>query len=101
MKITGDGSTLAAGALEQPLHRLQLAWTDRAGLGIAVLPAFPQTCVPDLQLLSASIAALETPLWLITHPELKNTTRALVLMRALGPALANFIGTPQEALRCP
>lgn len=68
----------------------------RAGLGIAVLPAFLESCVPDLQPLCAPIAALETPLWLVTHPELKNTTRVQVLMRAFGPALANFVQGAQE-----
>ncbi len=67
----------------------------RAGLGIAVLPAFLESCVPDLLALSAPIAALDTPLWLITHPELKNTARVQVLMRALGPALANFVEAAQ------
>jgi len=67
----------------------------RAGLGIAALPAFLEGCVPDLQPLSARIAELETPLWLITHPELKSTARVQVLMRALGPALANFVREAQ------
>jgi len=63
----------------------------RAGLGIALLPAFIEAAVPDLQPLTASIEELETPLWLITHPELKNTARIQVLMRAFGPALANAV----------
>lgn len=71
----------------------------RAGLGIAVLPAFLEGCVPDLQPLCAPIGALETPLWLITHPELKNTTRVQVMMRAFGPALANFVQSAQSDSR--
>jgi len=35
--------------------------------------------------LSLPIAALQTPLWLITHPELKDATRVKVLLRAFGP----------------
>lgn len=68
----------------------------RAGLGIALLPAFVETCVPELQPLTASIAELRTPLWLITHPELKNTTRIKVLMRAFAPALANAVQAAQN-----
>jgi len=66
-----------------------------AGLGIALLPAFLERSVPDLQPLTAPIDELETPLWLITHPELKNTTRIQVLMRAFGPALANAVRDAQ------
>lgn len=66
-----------------------------AGLGIAVLPSFLEARVPDLQPLSGPIVALQTPMWLITHPELKNTTRVQVLMRALGPALAHFVQAAQ------
>jgi len=61
----------------------------RAGLGIALLPMFVEKSLPDVQPLSAAIAAAETPLWLITHPELKSTMRVQVLMRAFGPALAH------------
>lgn len=73
----------------------------RAGLGIAVLPVFLESCSPDLQPLSEPIAALQTPLWLITHPELKNTMRVRVLMRALGPALANFVQSAQDESQNP
>jgi DNA-binding transcriptional LysR family regulator len=68
----------------------------RAGLGIAVLPVFAESHIPDLRPLTAPIAALRTPLWLITHPELKDTTRIKVLMRAFGPALANAVEAAQD-----
>jgi DNA-binding transcriptional LysR family regulator len=61
----------------------------RAGLGIALLPMFVERSLPDLQPLCAAIPVAETPLWLITHPELKSTMRVQVLMRAFGPALAH------------
>lgn len=61
----------------------------RAGIGIALLPAFVESSIPDLQPLTDSIEELETPLWLVTHPELKDAARIQVLMRAFGPALAN------------
>ena len=46
------------------------------------------------------IAALQTPLWLITHPELKDATRVKVLLRAFGPALANAVNAAQAGLVC-
>ncbi len=67
----------------------------RSGLGIALLPAFVEAHVDDLRPLSAPIAALQTPLWLITHPELKEAMRVKVLLRAFGPALANAVNAAQ------
>ncbi len=68
----------------------------QAGLGIAALPAFLESLLPDLQALSEPIPELQTPLWLITHPELKNTMRIKVLMRAIGPAMAHAIQAAQD-----
>jgi len=61
----------------------------RAGIGVALLPTFVESSITDLQPLTASIPELVTPLWLVTHPELKDAARIQVLMRAFGPALAN------------
>lgn len=63
----------------------------RAGLGVALLPAFLEHQLPELQALTPSIPELETPLWLVTHPEIRNAMRIQVLMRAFGPALANAV----------
>ena len=68
----------------------------RAGLGIALLPAFLEGSVRDLQPLTEPIAALEMPLWLITHPELRNTARIQVLMHAFAPALENAVRAAQS-----
>ena len=69
----------------------------QSGLGIAVLPAFVEAHIDGLKPLTPPIDALQTPLWLITHPELKETTRIKVLLRAFGPALANAVNAAQEA----
>ena len=74
-------------------HALRMV---QAGLGIAVLPAFLEESVPQLLPLTGPIEALETPLWLLTHPELKNTMRIKVLLRAFGPALAHAVQAAQE-----
>ena len=74
-------------------HALRMV---QAGLGIAVLPAFLEEAVPQLMPLTEPIDALETPLWLLTHPELKNTMRIKVLLRAFGPALAHAVQAAQE-----
>ena len=69
----------------------------QAGLGIALLPAFLEEELDHLQPLTEAIAELETPLWLLTHPELKNTMRIKVLLRAFGPALAHAVQAAQTS----
>ena len=63
----------------------------RAGLGMCLLPTFLERTCPELQPLSKPIKALRTPMWLLTHQELRQTMRIKVLMQAFGPALANAI----------
>lgn len=63
----------------------------RAGLGIALLPSFLEGSRDDLQPLTEPIAELRTPLWLVTHQELRQAMRIKVLMQAFGPALAHAI----------
>lgn len=63
----------------------------RAGLGVALLPTFVARSCPDIAPLSAEIRALRTPLWLITHKDLRDTMRIKVLMQAIGPALAHAL----------
>jgi DNA-binding transcriptional LysR family regulator len=67
----------------------------RAGLGIALLPDFLQHTCPELQPLTEPIAGLRTPLWLITHKELRDAMRIKVVMQALGPAVTQALrGSP-------
>ncbi len=68
----------------------------RAGLGIALLPAFLEASVPELLPLTPPVAELQTPIWLVTHPELKNTARVRVMMQAFGPALTARIDAAQQ-----
>jgi DNA-binding transcriptional LysR family regulator len=68
----------------------------RAGLGIALLPSFVEHQLPELQALTTPIKEMRTPLWLITHPELKNTMRIKVMLRAFGPALAHLLQTTKS-----
>lgn len=63
----------------------------RAGLGIALLPTFLEATCPELQPLCEPIAELDTPLWVLTHRELRDTMRIKVLMQAIGPALAGVL----------
>lgn len=75
-------------------HALKMV---QVGLGIALLPAFLEPEWPQLMPLTGVIKELSTPLWLLTHPELKNTMRIKVLMRAFGPALAHVVQSAHKA----
>jgi len=59
----------------------------RTGLGIGVLPSFAGAAEPELMPISAPIADLETPLWILTHPDLRRTARIQAFMQLVGDAL--------------
>jgi DNA-binding transcriptional LysR family regulator len=65
-----------------------LASMMRTGLGVGVLPTFVERGEEDLIALSDPIDDLATPLWLLTHPDLRRTTRIQTFMREVGDAVA-------------
>nr|WP_272938369.1 substrate-binding domain-containing protein [Noviherbaspirillum denitrificans] len=63
----------------------------RAGLGVALLPEFMAYGMNDLVALSAPIDELESPLWILTHPDLRNTARVRAFTQVVGAALENLL----------
>jgi DNA-binding transcriptional LysR family regulator len=63
----------------------------RAGMGITVLPEFVAKDVPGLLALSAPIAELQTPLWILTHVDLRNTARVRAFMQTVGNSLVEML----------
>ncbi|AZP12616.1 LysR family transcriptional regulator [Undibacterium parvum] len=59
----------------------------RAGLGLTILPEFVALDTPGLVALSAPIEALQTPLWILTHADLRNTARVRAFMQTVGNGL--------------
>jgi DNA-binding transcriptional LysR family regulator len=59
----------------------------RTGLGIGLLPTFVETQEPSLRAVSAVIPELDTPLWLLTHADLRHTARVQAFMRDVGQRL--------------
>jgi DNA-binding transcriptional LysR family regulator len=57
-----------------------LAEVAAGGVGIALLPCFVGTAVPGLVQLSPALPELEGELWLLTHPDLRNTARVRTFM---------------------
>jgi DNA-binding transcriptional LysR family regulator len=54
---------------------LGLAEAVAGGVGLALLPCFIGQAVPGLAQLTAPLPELEGELWLLTHPDLRNTAR--------------------------
>lgn len=63
----------------------------REGLGVALLPEFMADGMNDLVALSAPIEELQSPLWILTHPDLRNTARVRAFMQVVGTALDNLL----------
>jgi DNA-binding transcriptional LysR family regulator len=60
----------------------------RAGLGLAPLPCFVGDPVPELARTRATIAELATPLWLLTHPDLRRVARIRAFVDFAAEAIA-------------
>src|SRR5262249_54055133 len=54
---------------------LGLAQAAAAGVGLVLLPCFAASAIPGLARLTPPMPELEGELWLITHPDLRNTAR--------------------------
>jgi len=65
-----------------------LASMLRTGLGVGVLPTFAEADEPDLIPVSAHIDDLETPVWILCHPDLRRTARIVTFMRDVGDRVA-------------
>jgi DNA-binding transcriptional LysR family regulator len=61
----------------------------RTGLGVGMLPTFVEASEPELMPISATIDELSTPLWVLTHPDLRRTARIQAFMQQVGDALAS------------
>jgi len=60
----------------------------RTGIGVGVLPTFMEARHPELVPVSEPIAELAQPVWLLTHPDLRQTARVRAFMQFVGDALA-------------
>lgn len=60
----------------------------RTGIGVGLLPTFMEATNPDLVPVSDPIPELAAPIWMLTHPDLRQTARVRAFMRHVGDALA-------------
>ncbi|MFC3551876.1 LysR family transcriptional regulator [Lysobacter cavernae] len=74
-------------APERIVHRgdslLALLQAAKAGLGVTALPCYLGDCEPALQRIGAALPEATVPLWLITHPDLRQVRRIGVLAEFL------------------
>jgi DNA-binding transcriptional LysR family regulator len=73
---------------------LGLAEVAAGGVGIVVLPCFIGAAIPGLAQLTPPLPELEGELWLLTHPDLRNTAR----VRAFLDFCAAEIGKRREVI---
>ena len=62
------------------------------GIGVGVLPTFMETKHPELMAVSDPIPEMAAPVWMLTHPDLRQTARVSAFMRDVGDAMAARLG---------
>lgn len=70
---------------------LAMAAAARAGLGMAALPCYVGDTMRELRRVQGPIAELETQLWLLTHPDLRQVPRVRAFLDYLPEALRSRI----------
>lgn len=68
------------------------------GVVIGLLPVCVEERNPDLVPVSAIIEDLTIPVWLLTHPDLRNTARVRVFMQHVGDGLARILESTEGAV---
>lgn len=58
------------------------------GIGVGVLPTFMEPRHPELVAVSEPIPQLAVPVWMLTHPDLRETARVRAFMQHVGDAVA-------------
>ena len=66
----------------------------RTGIGVGVLPTFVAERHPELVAVSEVIPELSVPVWMLTHPDLRETARVRAFMQHVGDALAQRLAAP-------
>lgn len=66
----------------------------RTGMGVTLLPEFMAKEVDGLVALSAPIKELQTPLWILTHPDLRHAARVRAFMQVTGDEMLKSLSQP-------
>ena len=60
----------------------------RTGVGVGLLPSFMEPSHPELVAVSDPVPELGVPVWMLTHPDLRQTARVRAFMQHVGDAVA-------------
>jgi DNA-binding transcriptional LysR family regulator len=66
----------------------------RMGVGVGLHPTFMEARNPELVAVSDPIDELAQPLWMLTHPDLRQTARVRAFMQFVGDALVKCLARP-------
>lgn len=69
----------------------------RTGIGVGVLPCFMEARHPELVAVSDPIPELDVPVWMLTHPDLRDTARVRVFLQHVGDAIASRLKAVADA----
>ena len=69
----------------------------RTGIGVGVLPTFMEASHPELVAVSDPIPELSVPVWMLTHPDLRQTARVRAFMQHVGDAVAARLAQAEGA----
>lgn len=61
------------------------------GIGVGLLPTFMQPRHPELIPVSEPLPPLAVPVWMLTHPDLRDTARVRAFMQHVGDAVAALL----------
>lgn len=61
------------------------------GIGVAVLPTFMEPRHPELVAVSDPIPELSVPVWMLTHPDLRQTARVRSFMQFVGDRVTTLL----------
>ena len=66
------------------------------GIGVGLLPTFMEERHPELVAVSDPVPELAQPVWMLTHPDLRETARVRAFMQHVGDAIAERCGHPHR-----
>lgn len=68
-----------------------MAAVMHTGIGIGVLPTFMQAKHPEFVAVSEPLPDLSVPVWMLTHPDLRQTARVRAFMQHVGDGVATLL----------
>lgn len=61
------------------------------GIGVGILPTFMEPKHPELVAVSEPLPELAVPVWMLTHPDLRQTARVRAFMQHVGDGVAGLL----------